>query len=183
MRSRGLMDDSVINSSLRWVETLERVDALALHNFGEPLLHPDFDKHALAFSKLTPITMSTNGVLLDEKWADRLAKVPWAWISVSPWKKDAQERAVRLLHERGIVTAEPPGAIHNWAGQSQGAKLGKIFKCEFLDQGKIVIRWNGDVVSCCITDRAEDVIGNVKDEPPAMHPRPYSLCDSCHHAL
>lgn len=131
------MQDDTLQRSLTWVEKLRGVDALALHNFGEPLLHPDFDTIAASFSKLTPITMSTNGVLLNEKWADRLAKIPWAWISVSPWKKEAAERATRLLHERGIATKHPNGVTHNWAGQSELGPSNKIFKgCHFLEIGR-----------------------------------------------
>lgn len=182
-RARGLMDDSTLKRALYWVEKLDRVDALALHNFGEPLIHPSFDKYALEFSKLTPITMSTNCVLLDERWADRLAKVPWAWISLSQWKRDAVDKAIKLLKPRGIRLQVPPGITHDWAGQAKVGSKEKLFKgCHFLDEKKVVIRWDGDITSCCITDRVEDVIGHVKQEPSDVKMRGYSLCESCHHA-
>ena len=75
-RKRGLMrKEETVVRSLHWVEKLEKIDALALHVFGEPLLHPKFDEIAARFAALTPITMSTNGLLLDDNMADRLAKV------------------------------------------------------------------------------------------------------------
>lgn len=180
-RKRGLMGDETATRALALVQRLRKVDALALHVFGEPLLHPKFDRIALEFSYLTPITMSTNGVLLDEKWADKLARVPWAWISVSPWDEKAAERATKLLRDRGIATEHPPGATHDWAGQATGpSDLRSVNGCPFLTGGKAVIRWDGTIASCCVTDRDEDKLGSIFDDKlPAM--RGYSLCDTCHH--
>ncbi len=176
------MSDEVVDLALQWVEKLPKTQPLALHNFGEPLLHPRFDSIALKFSRLTPITVSTNGVFLDESWADRLARIPWAWISVSPWKLDAATKATQLLTERGIKVQNPIGVTHNFAGQAEGPRR-KLFKsCEFLDEGKAVIRWNGDIATCCISDRLEDSVGSVYTSPDEINLRPYSICENCHHA-
>lgn len=180
-RQRGLMDDTTLRRSLHWTEKLLKPDALALHVFGEPLLHPLFDLCAKEFAKLCPITMSTNGVTLDEKWADRLAEIPWSWISVSTWKEEKAEKAARLLIERGIKVEFPGKITHNWAGQSKGPAE-KLFKeCPFLRDETAIVRWNGDITTCCITDRPEDVIGHVDKEPSEVSVRGYSLCDTCHH--
>jgi MoaA/NifB/PqqE/SkfB family radical SAM enzyme len=174
------MDDATVDRSLYWVERLGVNDVLALHVFGEPLLHPEFDAIAGRFNQLAPITMSTNGVLLDEKWADRLAKLTWNWISVSPWDKVAQGRAIKLLDERGICTMEPSGVLHDWAGQAKGPKIKTGSGCSFLAQGKAVIRWNGEVASCCISDREEDAVGHVVSDPEDVKLRGYSICEGCH---
>ena len=182
-RKRGLMSDATVTRALHWVERLEKCDALALHNFGEPLLHPKFDEIALAFSRLTPITVSTNAVLLDERWADRLSRIPWAWISISPWSPEHLVKAVALLKARGIDYMLPPGVTHNFAGQAIGPTK-KLFKgCANLNEGKAVIRWDGSLASCCISDREEDSLGNVAQEPNDVRMRSYSLCATCHHAL
>lgn len=182
VRKRGLMNDDIVAKSLKWVDKLDKIDALALHVFGEPLLHPKFDTIAMEFSKLTPITMSTNAVTLDEQWADRLAKVPWAWITLSPWKPEAVKKAAVLLKDRGVKIVIQGGATHNWAGQaeSENKHTGKI-DCSFLHKGNCVIRWNGDVADCCISDRAEDAIGHVDQEPSKVKMRIYDLCNTCHH--
>lgn len=183
-RKRGIMDDATIDRCIDWVNKLGIGDVLALHNFGEPLLHPKFDSIAKRFSDLVPVTMSTNGVALDEEWADRLAKIPWAWISVSPWKKDAQERAIRLLEERGIKTTRPPGITHNWAGQAGVGPDQKIFLgCHFLQQGKAIIHWDGRVATCCIADFEGSTWGTVFQDPEEIDLRGYSICSSCHHAI
>lgn len=176
------MDEQTVARSLYWVSKLGSPDdVLALHVFGEPLLHPKFEQIAVRFSDHVPVTMSTNGVLLDEKWADRLATVRWAWISVSPWEPEAQAKAIKLLHDRGIRTACPPGATHNWAGQSQGPSNLDLGNCPFLNGGHGVIRWDGSMASCCISDRLEDVVGHVNEEPGTVSNRSYSICAACHH--
>lgn len=184
-RKRGLMDDKVLERALHWVKTLGSTDALALHNFGEPLLHPKFDTIALEFSKLAPITMSTNGVLLDDQWANRLAKVPWAWITISPWDKPAMFRAGELLKARGVkFEYQSYGVTHNFAGQAIAGPTKKIFKgCDFLRDRSAVIRWNGDLASCCISDREEDKLGTVFEEPESGRMHRYSICETCHHAV
>lgn len=180
-RARGLMDRDTIKRSLYWVEKLEKPEVLSLHVFGEPLLHPRFDEIALEFSKLAPVTMSTNAVLLDEEWADRLAKIPWSWISISPWDKKAMHRASKLLHERGVTTRYPPGETHDWAGQAGSHReYADVILCEFLAEQKAVIRWNGDIATCCVSDRQEDVIGRIVQEPSEVFLRTYSLCEKCH---
>ncbi len=182
-RKRGLMSKETYKRALYWVEKLDKPDALALHNFGEPLIHKHFDEWALEFSKLAPVTMSTNAVFLDERWADRLAKVPWAWISLSPWDLKARDRAAKLLLERGIQHSFPEGITHNWAGQARGPSDVLFKGCPFLDKGKSVIRWDGSVTSCCITDREEDSVGTVRQEPHNVFVKGYDICSSCHHAV
>lgn len=180
-RPRGFMSDEIVERSLHWVKKLhKKPDALALHVFGEPLLHPKFDEIALKFSQVMPVTMSTNCSFLDEEWADRLAKVRWAWISLSPWDLPARERAHKLLDERRINHAYAPGVTHNFAGQADGPTKKEIVMCEFLTNGACVIRWDGSVASCCVSDRAEDTIGHVSQEPEDIQMRSYSICDTCH---
>lgn len=182
-RKRGLMQPETVEKALELVARLEKLDVLALHNFGEPLLHPDFDKIAARFADVSAVTMSTNGSLLDETWADKLAKVPWAWISVSGWDPIAAQRASALLARRNVLVRWPQGVTHNWAGQSKDGPSNPIFKgCHYLENGKAVIRWDGTLASCCVTDREEDALGSIFDKELPMV-RGYSLCDTCHHKV
>lgn len=180
-RSRGIMSDTTVDRAIHWVRKVGVNDVLALHVFGEPLLHPRFVEIARRFAQHCPITMSTNGVLLTPKVAQELATLPWAWISVSPWDPVAQQNALGYLANVGIRTMEPPGATHNWAGQSaDGAPIRSEERCPFLRWNWAVIRWDGTVASCCISDREEDEIGNVNQEPEDVHLRGYDICKTCH---
>lgn len=182
-RKRGIMSDETFKRALYWVEKLPKVELLALHNFGEPLLHPKFDEIAKEFSRVTKVTMSTNAVLLDEKWADRLSRVDWEYITISNWKSESAAKAAALLKERGVRMMFPAGVTHNWAGQSSVGPGGKLFfGCHFLEKATPVIRWDGSLVSCCVTDREEDSIGTVFEDVEKIEMRGYSLCASCHHA-
>ncbi len=187
-RKRGLMSDETVKRALYFVEQLNvknRIpNTLMLHNFGEPLLHPKFDSIALQFSKLAPISMSTNALLLDEAWADRLARVNWDHISLSPWDDKARGRAATLLIERKIKLTYPQGVSHNWAGQAVEGPAVKLFKgCHYLNEQKCVIRWDGTITTCCITDREQDTIGDISMSPETIKVRDYSICQTCHHAV
>lgn len=182
-RTRGLMTEETFSNVLKWVKAFPPKDILALHVFGEPLLHPKFDLYALELSKLCMVTFSTNATYLNESWADRLSQIPFEWISVSNWDKSAKERAAGLLIQRNIPVRYPPNdPTHDWASQSSGGphKVKMEYGCEFLREGKAVIRWNGDIATCCISDRAEDVWGNVSMEPGSVSIGSYDLCEKCH---
>jgi MoaA/NifB/PqqE/SkfB family radical SAM enzyme len=179
-RSRGIMSQETVERSIHWLEKVGANDVLALHVFGEPLLHPKFIEIAAQFVQHCPITMSTNGILLDHEMAKRLATLPWAWISVSPWDPVAMENAVGHLANVGIATMLPKGVTHDWAGTATGPKSTTGKKCSFLEWGKAVIRWDGSVASCCISDREEDALGHVNQEPEEVMLHGYSLCATCH---
>lgn len=181
-RKRGFMTWETLKRAIHWLDktdTKNKIDAVALHNFGEPLLHKDFIEMALALSNHAPITMSTNSTQMNEKMADKLAQVPWKWISLSPWKMDKVKEAYQLLTARGIETMFPPGPTHDWAGQANGPIQVGQHKCEFLRDNKVVIRWDGSVAPCCITDREEDSIGSVSQEPEEVSTKPIDLCKTC----
>lgn len=181
-RPRGIMKEETFRQALKWVER-NPIESLALHVFGEPLMHPKFDEYAAEFAKLTKVNVSTNGVLLDERWADRLAKIPWDHISVSPWDAKAKDRAVTLLMDRGIKVCLPQGASHDWAGQAQTGpdSLTLSIGCPFLIEHKAVIWWNGKLASCCITDREQDYLGDIFEDFDKPQMRSYDICVNCHH--
>lgn len=181
-RPRGFMTEEVLERALYWVRSLEKPDALALHVFGEPLLHKNFIPFAKKFSEITPITMSTNGLLIDDEKAKELSQVKWSWISVSPWDEVAKARSIEALSKNGIATMMPSGVLHNWGGQSvTGGEIPSTGYCGFLQDGLAVIRWNGDIASCCISDQQDAVIGHVNDEPGTVKQKYHSTCEKCHH--
>ena len=176
------MNKEVLKKSLDWVEKVGvKHPPLFLHVFGEPLLFKEFEDYAKEFSKLVSVSFSTNCTYIDSKRADRLAEIDWAWISLSPWKMEDVERSYRLLDERGIKIMYPRGVTHDWASQAEGPIIGSTFKCHFLVEKEAVIRWDGSIANCCISDREEDKIGHVDQNPSEINMRLYSICKSCHH--
>lgn len=183
-RPRGIMTEETLRKVIGWIGKLDNRthDPLFLHGFGEPLLHPEFEKFASELSRLSRISFSTNCTCLDEQRADRLAKLDWAWISLSPWVQEDLGRASVLLRERNIAVAVAGKDLHNWAGQVELPNVKKRFTCSFAE-GEIVIRWDGTIVNCCITDRAEDAIGTVDQDPSEICLREYDICRTCHHTI
>jgi len=183
-RKRGLMTDETVEHALRWVKASPPGDVLFLHVFGEPFLHPKFLPIAQRFSEVCPISVSSNGVLITERLADEIAKIPWAWVTLSPWDIAAKVRATRLLHARGVFVKLAPPPAHDWAGQSETGKSRiQINGCQYLNDDQCVIRWDGSLATCCISDRMGDEIGHVSQDPREVSNRSYDLCATCHHRL
>lgn len=185
-RKRGLMTRETFERAKIWIKALPPKNVLACHVFGEPLLHPDFDVYASELEKICPITFSTNATYLNESWADRIAKINWEWVSISNWDPPAKERAAGLLIQRGVRIQYPPNEpTHDWAGQSPTGPHGqKLFRgCEFLNTGAAVIRWSGDLASCCVADSAESSIGHIDQDLGTVFVREYEMCKGCHHAI
>jgi MoaA/NifB/PqqE/SkfB family radical SAM enzyme len=179
------MEWKTLNRLLWWIETERLVpDTLIhLHLFGEPLMHPRFDEMAARVAQVCPrLSFSTNGILLGERWAKKLSQVNFDYITISPHTlstKELNER-LRLLDEHGLTSNIHGGPDHNWAEQVEHDVLWNAV-CEFGRSGKVSVRWNGDVVLCCITDNDQGVIGNVFDEDlDEKEHAAFDLCKSCH---
>jgi sulfatase maturation enzyme AslB (radical SAM superfamily) len=183
-RERGLMDMATLRQTMSWLdEGMMHNLPIHLHLFGEPLMHPEFVTMARWIESHypdVPLSFSTNATLLTSPWANKLAMVDWAWITLSPHDPRAVAKALVSLQSRGIKVKQQEGPDHNWAGQVDHPADWKM-PCEFGGLGKVVVRWNGDVVLCCISDGPEGVIGTVWDEDLMdQEHRAFELCQHCH---
>ena len=183
-RKRGLMDMATLRQTMSWIGEGMRVHKpLHLHLFGEPLMHEhyvDMAKWIKNHYPEMPLSFSTNATLLSAQWANKLATVDWAWITLSPHDPAAVAKALVSLQSRGIKVKQQEGPDHNWAGQVDNEVKWR-WPCDFANQGMVVVRWNGDVALCCITDGSEGVIGTVwdKDLMEKEHTA-FELCEKCH---
>lgn len=182
-RKRGLMDWETLFTTLRWIGSgkLKASDPLFLHLFGEPLLHPRFYEMAEEIKKTCPnISFSTNGTLINRGISDRLSIIGFDWITVSPHKPKVGKKAFYLLKSSGNEVRMHDGPDHDWAGQVEN-KAEWSDSCQFENKGRVVVRWNGDVASCCISDVQDGVISNVWDKNLLTKENgPTRLCYSCH---
>lgn len=184
-RPRGFMSMDTAKKALAFSRKVERHNPLSLHNFGEPLLHPDFFAIAHMFADEGPVSVSTNGSLIDELMADRLAEIAWESVCVSFWDGQSFMRAIELLAERGVKYSCNEGTTHDFAGTAPGGvKNARLFAgCQYLNQEKGVIWWDGRVAPCCITDRDGDAIGTIDQEPSTIAVSAFELCKKCHHYI
>lgn len=177
------MSDATLRQTLKWIEkgALSAHNPLYLHLFGEPLLHQGFERLAEQVKGVWPhVSFSTNGTKLNRKRARAIGKVGFEYVTVSPHKPMAAQWAFETLKSLGVATVMHGGPDHNWAGQVD-YKVKWQAPCEFYEDKKVVVHWDGDVSVCCIPDSKEGVIGTVwdKDLAEREHKR-ISMCASCH---
>lgn len=185
------MEWATLEQLLKWADDngLEFDNPTHLHLFGEPLLHREFAEMAAAIGQVAPsISFSTNMRNLTRAWAKRLSQAKFTYVTLSPHAiiEDEPkvsvlyriERSRQLLHAEGIPTTIHGGPDHDWAGQVTNPATWAA-QCEFSREGKIVVRWDGSVAQCCITDSEKGVIGSVYERELA-EPKPFELCETCH---
>jgi len=182
-RKRGLMDMETVERVCKLIETRE-VGAsvpLFLHLFGEPMLHPKFMEIAEKFKAVWPwISFSTNGTGMNYRTAHELKEIGFQWITVSPHDPERAWKAFYILKAAGNNVRMHGGPDHNWAGQVDHLVKWKA-PCEFEAENKVVVRWNGDIAVCCITDSGEGVIGSIWDQDLREKELPeIELCKTCH---
>ncbi len=186
-------------------ETFERsVDLLIrcgqrtayLHNFGEPLLHPevtDFVRHCT--ERGVTASFFTNGVLLTEDRLSALADAGLRFLYVSEHTRGETRRVRRLIADSGLPielrdTFRPTrDTLHTWAGQvtsraASGTSHPSVGPgpCLFERQNAAVVLWDGRVNLCCIDVEGSGVQGTVDDyltDPDRYRFRPAALCTGC----
>lgn len=160
---------------------------LSLTGIGEAALHPRFVEYVgwarAALGPDRPLTVTTNGLLLDDNLCAQLAphKVQ---VFVSLHRPEKAGFAVEAAKRAGIlagVNASFATSAFNWAGQQKNwfVSAPKI-PCEYLRAGWGVIMVDGRVTTCCLDATGAGVIGAVWDDPETLMLKPYSLCESCH---
>ena len=182
-RDRGFMSVETLKQTLSWIETgkLRAGRPLHLHLFGEPMLHPDFLTMARMVKEVWPyISFSTNGTGISYAVGQLMKEIGFDWITVSPHDAGKAYAAYCLLKATKNEVGMHGGPDHNWAGQVNH-EVKRRAPCEFALFNKVVVRWNGDVAVCCITDNQEGVIGTVwdKDLPEKEHVA-IPMCATCH---
>jgi hypothetical protein len=167
-----------------------------LHNFGEPLLHPqivDLVRHCT--KRNVEASFFTNGLMLTGDLLTRLADAGLRYLYVSE-----QTRGEALRVEALIAEADLPiemrgrfkpqrDQLHTWAGQvahggatlpahpSEGAG-----PCLFQREQAAVVLWDGRISVCCIDVEGGGERGTVDDylaDPSTYEFRPIGLCRDC----
>ena len=166
---------------------------LSLTGIGESMLHPRFVE-MVAESRAVigpnqPLTLTTNGLLLDDAMAAALAPFkPQVFVSLHRPEKAAF--AIVAAKKYGILggsnTAFADSAF-NWAGYQQNwtpMVSAPNIKCEFLGAGWCVVLVDGRIATCCLDADGSSVIGHVKDNPETLMLKPWGDekkgCKVCH---
>ncbi len=194
-RPRGLMSDETFEKALELVVRCGQRVAY-LHNFGEPLLHPNITSYVrqCVTRGVTP-SFFTNGVLITDEVLAELTEAGLRILCVSEHTKGELLRIRQLVHAgdypvkiRDTFRPTRP-LLHDWAGQvkrrpaSGGVPvLPRSLPCLFEREDAAVVLWDGRVNVCCIDVEGTEARGTVDDyltDPSRYTFRPVALCDGC----
>jgi len=199
----GMTREKGFMSMETYAKVLEKqeLDFIELHNFGEPLLHPEIFKFVkMAHTWGYKTRFSTNGRLLSRGIMDKLVEsgLDLLWISIRPFFYDVKRKLNFLYDEYSekmeivIYYVEYPEKRkplpshwkvthvmpHTWSGQMKNMKfIRHNERCFNLKNRAVTVLWDGRVVNCCHDVNAIEVIGTIDDG--RLEPRPFSLCKEC----
>ena len=168
---------------------------LSLSGIGEAMLHPDFLEYAaLAREAIGPVrqlTITTNGLLLDEQMAAAIAPLHPA-VFVSLHRPEKAGLAVEVAKKYGIlagVNASFATSSFDWAGAQKNwfVSAPKI-PCEYLRSGWAVILVDGRVATCWLDADGSSTVGTVWDKPETLLLKPWKSdkdvgCATCHMSI
>lgn len=195
-RRQGLMSWSTFKNSIELLLRCGQHTAY-LHNFGEPLLHPEligFVRHCT--ERDVNASFFTNGTLLDGEVLDRLASAGLRTLCVSEHTRGELDRVRSLIAEGGFPIAisdtfRPVRTeLHSWADQvsrkrptrGEVSTPDQLGPCVFERRRAAVVLWDGRVNVCCIDAGGRGTRGHVDDyllDPDSYEFQPIPLCLSC----
>jgi len=163
-------------------ETFRKVVAVAkrcgqnllyLHNFGEPLLHPQLAMFLrYASEQGVECSFFTNGLLASPQVLQQLYNSGLRRISISDHVAGSGQVVWQTIQQNGlsirIDEIYTPTVRHNWAGQVDAIYCEHLCHaiqepCIFAREDAFVILWNGDVAACCIDCEGVSVRCTVDD--------------------
>lgn len=196
-RKRMIMNDEVFEASLSWLKVLcdnGTQQELNMNGTGESFLDPQLfsrirrAREVMGLNRV--ISMSTNGIIMSDEIAKKIASSGLTDISVSIHRTEAARNAGQILatnHVRGSFNYGTVTSPHNWAGQldpEHNARILPDIVCHPLIEGRGYISVEGNVSPCCYDYRFLGVFGTVFDKDLDQRPvAPFALCRTCHQQI
>lgn len=173
-RKKGIMSQATFEQVLLLAKKCGQ-KYLYLHNFGEPLLHPNLEQYiTMAREKGIECSFYTNGILLNSERIKSLFNAGLRRISISNHTKNTSSKVLKEMDKANcyldIEEVYNPTFLHDWCGQVEFEGCTHLCTktqtpCIFEKQNAFVVLWNGDVASCCLDcngisckSRVEDLI-------------------------
>ena len=166
---------------------------LSLTGIGEAMLHPRFVEYATkAREVIGPqrmLTITTNGLLLDEAMAAAIAPLRPA-VFISLHRPEKAGLAVEVAKRHGILAGTNSSfatSAFDWAGSISDRWFVSAPKipCDYLKQGWAVVLVDGRVATCCLDVDGSSAVGTVWDKPETLMLKPWKSdkgagCETCH---
>jgi hypothetical protein len=197
-RKKGYMDIKTFRRTMELVRKLGQ-NLVCLHNFGEPLMHPEIvDFVRIARKSVDNVIFSTNGSLMTRDLAKSLKEAGLTRITLSAHDIKSFINAVLCCRGLGLLRLRDMSLLfyHDWAGTAKHKTvLSRLFRafdllprkirasqgCDFLRKEWISVLWDGRINSCCIDAEGLGVLGSVFDKDAIeLKPKNFSLCKGCH---
>jgi hypothetical protein len=158
-RPKGLMSEETFRKSLQLLKRCGQGRAF-LHNFGEPLLHPELTRFiGIAGEQGISCSFFTNGVLIDREELEALYAAGLREICISSHVAGEGARIHALIEECGLAMSiidefkPSKSGNHTWAGQVDkgvSSRVANRAPCIFERENAFVILWDGRINTCCI---------------------------------
>lgn len=186
------MTEAHYRRALEWVAFYVRQKtqrALNLAGIGESTLHPLFlDFARLAREAVGPsgtLIFATNGLLADDRTARVLADLR-VDVFVSLHRPEKAGPAIEIYQKFGILrgaSADPAISANDWAGQVRWHSSGERLRCQWLQDGKMMVMADGRLTTCCLDAQGLGVVGHVDDPLGSASVQPYELCKKCYQRI
>ena len=177
----------------RWTKSIRQPNGvmaeLSLTGIGECFLHPDFVTMVRlareAMGPDCPIVFSTNGILLTDEMAARLAPFhPQVYVSLH--RPEKAGHAIQAAKKYGILAGynpSPATSAFDWAGQVDWFVSHPRVPCDYLKLGWAVVLVDGRITTCCLDASAKGVVGHVDDPIGSAAIEPFELCPKCSYSV
>lgn len=187
-REKGFMSFDMFQKTLRLVKQCGQ-KKIFLHNFGEPLLHPQLEMF-IAYSVAHGFIPDffTNGILLDIEKLKSLFQAGLRNISISEHRYGEADRIRRLIADAGMSLTITnifhfESERHDWSGQvgTKSPSINPNGPCLFERENAAVILWDGRLNTCCIAlESHHDLhIDDILTKGASYSFQPIPLCHSC----
>ncbi len=188
-RLRGFMSIDTFKKVLLLARKCNQ-NKIYLHNFGEPLLHPQLEIFIEEAAKNgIECSFYTNGILMKREKIDSLYRAGLRSISISNHVSEISKKVIEEIkyskYELVIEDIYNPTFIHDWCGQVDYKGCTHICSksaspCIFERENAFVILWNGDIASCCLDCDGISSKINIDNLLVSEYTfQRYELCDRC----
>lgn len=186
-RKKGWMRLETVRKIIKKIKGKQKY--IALHHFGEPLLHSSLFHIIRMFDEAgIKCEFSTNGGLLTDGKIQELISSPLKRLRIgmdyfNPIKqvekllKKNKSIDIRLHTVRGNLPYEKK-PFDNFAGQVEGKSEWEKGECYFKKYNYFVVLWTGEIVPCCCDYDGKNILGTIDNFDKVKH-KDYEMCKDC----
>jgi hypothetical protein len=182
-RERQFMTQETFDQTLSWFERFQ-TKFISLHNFGDPLLHPELISYVKKAAEVVPqVQLSTNGLLLNPEVLWDLKQAGLTHLKISLHHKESMQW-IPFAKRAGFILSVTGDFNHDWAGQVENDnanenRVDRTKPCGYLKHNYGTVLCDGRVATCCFDVEGRNTFGTVFDDLAPFVVVPIDLCARC----